>query len=641
MIYIADYFAIGLVIIMFIFFWDTKTKYQNMPVSGKIFGVILMMTALNALVDLLSGWLLTASGVPEWLNITVNSLYFVTNVVTTSAIARYLFVRILEHTHHRHCMRNASIALASILGVYLLIVIVNLWTGILFYFDENGNYIRGPLNAIGYFFTLLQMVFVLICYFRNKKTANKLMRRVLINIFPVVPVCILIQRMFPEIMMNSILIAFADVVIFMTFMSQRPGVHSLTELNDRYRFFEHVDHMISKQEPFHIFLINLKNFGSVNKKYGHVIGDESLYQFAFSLERKLWEGLSFHMNGTTFAVVLPYVSQNEEERHCGVLLDYIEQGICFGEYHIDVDYLVSHYISDGSEMTATDIYEIMEHSMAKCSSMNLRYIRCDREIRVELERKRYLRDRLSTIDTAHGFEVWYQPIKCLGTGRFCSMEALIRLREPNGKLISPAEFIPIAEQTGQIRSISWFVLDEVCQLLKREPEMAQVSVSINLPMTQLLDKGFIPRFLGVVDQAGVDRRQICIEFTERTILENFSQTQSIMNELNDAGIRFYLDDFGVGYSNFNCLLQLPFQMIKIDASFIRNQDENGRNLSTVRVLTKIFHDMNLTVVAEGAETQDEVDTLSDIGVDRIQGYVFARPMPRKELLSFYGDQKQT
>ena len=95
---------------------------------------------LGDCIVLLSGWLLTGSGVPEWLNITVNSLYFVTNVVTTSAIARYLFVRILEHTHHRHCMRNASIALASILGVYMLIVIVNLWTGILFYFDENGNY---------------------------------------------------------------------------------------------------------------------------------------------------------------------------------------------------------------------------------------------------------------------------------------------------------------------------------------------------------------------------------------------------------------------------------------------------------------------------------------------------------------------
>ena len=467
------------------------------------------------------------------------------------------------------------------------------------------------------------------------------MRRVLINIFPVVPVCILIQRMFPEIMLNSILIAFADVVIFMTFMSQRPGVHSLTELNDRYRFFEHVNHLISKQEPFHVFLINLKNFGAINKKYGHVIGDECLYQFAFSLERKLWEGLSFHMNGTTFAVVLPYVSQTDEERHSGILLDYIEHGINFGEYHIDVDYLVSQYISDGSEMTATDIYEIMEHSVAKCSSMNLRYIHCDREIRIELERKRYLRERLSTIDTTHGFEVWYQPIKCLATGRFCSMEALIRLREPNGKLISPAEFIPIAEQTGQIRSITWFVLEEVCQMLKQRPEMGQVSVSINLPMTQLLDKGFIPRFLGVVDQAGVDRRRICIEFTERTILENFSQTLSIMNELNDSGIRFYLDDFGVGYSNFNCLLQLPFQIIKIDAGFIRNRDENGRNFTTVRALTRIFHDMNLTVVAEGAETQDEVDALTDIGVDRIQGFVFARPMPLKELLLFYGDKEQT
>lgn len=641
MIYIADYFAIGLVIIMFIFFWDTKTKFRNMPVSGKVFGLILTLTALNALIDLLCGLLLTVEGVPEWINITVNSLYFVSNVVTTSAIARYLFVRILEHTHRRHCMRNASIALASILSVYILIVLVNLWTGILFYFDDQGNYIRGPLNAIGYFFTLLQMVFVLICYFRNKKTANRLMRRVLINIFPVVPVCILIQRMFPEIMLNSILIAFADVVIFMTFMSQRPGVHFLTELNDRYRFFEHVNHLISKQEPFHVFLINLKNFGSINNKYGHVIDDECLYQFAFSLERKLWEGLSFHMNGTTFAVVLPYVSQTDEERHSGILLDYIEHGINFGEYHIDVDYLVSQYISDGSEMTATDIYEIMEHSVAKCSSMNLRYIHCDREIRIELERKRYLRERLSTIDTAHGFEVWYQPIKCLATGRFCSMEALIRLREPNEKLISPAEFIPIAEQTGQIRSITWFVLEEVCKMLKQRPEMGQVSVSINLPMTQLLDKGFIPRFLGVVDQAGVDRRRICIEFTERTILENFSQTLSIMNELNEAGIRFYLDDFGVGYSNFNCLLQLPFQIIKIDAGFIRNRNENGRNFTTVRALTRIFHDMNLTVVAEGAETQDEVDALTDIGVDRIQGFVFARPMPLKELLLFYGDKEQT
>ena len=178
-------------------------------------------------------------------------------------------------------------------------------------------------------------------------------------------------------------------------------------------------------------------------------------------------------------------------------------------------------------------------------------------------------------------------------------------------------------------------------MLKQRPEMGQVSVSINLPMTQLLDKGFIPRFLGVVDQAGVDRRRICIEFTERTILENFSQTLSIMNELNEAGIRFYLDDFGVGYSNFNCLLQLPFQIIKIDAGFIRNRNENGRNFTTVRALTRIFHDMNLTVVAEGAETQDEVDALTDIGVDRIQGFVFARPMPLKELLLFYGDKEQT
>ena len=215
------------------------------------------------------------------------------------------------------------------------------------------------------------------------------------------------------------------------------------------------------------------------------------------------------------------------------------------------------------------------------------------------------------------------------------MEALIRLREPDGSLISPAEFIPLAEQTGHIYPITWFVLEEVCRFLKFTPKLDDVSVSINLPMPQLLDKGFMTRLNSIVDQAKLPHRRICLEFTERAILENFEQTQAIMHQLTRDGYRFFLDDFGTGYSNFNCLLQLPFQFIKLDACLVQPGDNDQDNYAMVRTLTNLFHDMNLAVIAEGAETMEHVTSLIDQGVDRIQGFALAKPMPEEALLVFY------
>lgn len=633
--FIGDYFALGLVTILCIFFFDSKISIRYMPKASKLFIACLVTTAMTALTDLITGQLLAMENVPLWQNMLGNTLYFVINIVTTSFVALYFFTRILEHTHERHCMKRACIGLAALFCIYMTFVIANLWNGWLFYFDESGTYCRGPLNALGYFITLAQMVLVIICYFRNRQNASRPMRRVLMQTFPVIPLCIILQRTYPEIMLNGFLIALVDTVLFLTFQGQRQGVHSLTELNDRHRFFTEVDYRIGKKEPFQVFLINIKNFGSVNQKYGHLFGDEFLYQFAFSLEKLLKGSLSFHMNGTVFATVLRYTYQNTAEEQSGLILDFLEKGIQCANQHVPIEYVTVHYVSDGMEATAAEIYENLEYAAAKAYDTKQRYIRCTSEVREEMIRRRYLRERIQTVDRLHGFEVWYQPIQCQSTGKFCSMEALIRLREPDGNLISPAEFIPLAEQTGHISPITWFVLEEVCRFLKFTPKLENVSVSINLPMPQLLEKGFVPRFMSIVDQAGIEHRRICIEFTERAILENYQQTMAIMEQLTQEGFRFYLDDFGSGYSNFNCLLQLPFQIIKLDTCLTKPGKNGKRDYSMVRTLSKLFHDMNLVVVAEGAETEDEVSALREHGVDRIQGYALARPMPEDKLLDFY------
>ena len=635
MIFLGDYFALGLVIILCVFFFDSKISIRHMPKTSKLFICCLVTTALTAVTDLITGQLQTLSYVPLWQNVLWNSLYFVINIITTTSIALYLFTRILEHTHEQHCMKKACIGLAVLFAIYMCFVIANIWNGLLFYFDEKGAYCRGPLNALGYIVTLAQLVLVSICYVRNRKNASQSMRRVLAQFVPVIPLCIMIQRTYPEIMLNGFLMALAETVLFLTFQGQREGVHGLTKLNDNHRFFAEIDRRIATKEPFQIFHINIKNFGSINHKYGHKFGDEFLYQFAFSLERLLKGSLAFHLNGTVFTIIQRYTYQHDADRQCGELLDFLEQGLeCIHE-HIVVDYVLVHYISDGAETTAAEVVENLEHANTKTYGMKQRYIRCTNEIREEMVRRRYLRERLQVVDRAHGYEVWFQPIQCLSTGAFCSMEALIRLREPDGSLVSPAEFIPLAEQTGQIFPITWFILDEVCNILKSSPELEDVSVSINMPMTQLLEKGFIPRFTSIVDQAGIDHRRICIEFTERAILENFQKSHAIMQQLAYEGFQFFLDDFGTGYSNFNCLLQLPFQIIKLDTCLVHSAANGIPDYTLATMLTKLFHDMNLVVIAEGIETNEEVQALKELGIDRIQGFALARPMPIDTLLNFF------
>ena len=630
MIFVGDYFAFGLVIVLFMFFFEGKHRKNK---AGKYFTWALVMTAVNAGLDVATVELLGVPSAPLWLHMAVNSLYYLTNILTTSCIGLYLFTKILEHSHDKHCMKNAKIGLAVLLSIYTACIILNIWTGWLFYFNEQMEYCRGPLNVFGYMITICQMGLVVVCYFRNRKNASRIMLRALVQTFPVVVLCIVIQRMYPEIMLNSFIMSMVETVLFLNFQGQRQGVHSLTKLNDRHRFFESVEYRISVKDVFQVFLINIKNYSVINQKYGHVYGDEVLYQFAFSLEKLIKYSEAFHMNGTVFALLVPNQRQHTAERNADELLEFLEAGVECANEHVRLDYVMVDYVVNEGERSAEEFYEKLEYAAMQAYKQKSRYVHYEPEMGDEMQRRRYLIERLQTVDREHGFRVWYQPIFDLREGGFGSMEALIRLVEPDGSIISPAEFIPVAEQTGMISSVTWFVLEEVCRLLKEHPEL-KVSIGVNLPMAQLLDRAFSVRLDGMVRQYDIDRSKIGLEFTERAILENFEQIRHVMAALTDQGYCFYLDDFGSGYSNFNCLLQLPFQNIKLDAGLVKmDLSETGEGEEgLICRLADFLHGRNLQIIAEGVETEEEAVRLSQFGVDRIQGYVYARPMPEEDML---------
>ena len=541
--FIGDYFAISLVLILSLFYFDRKNSLNT---ASRYFIGSLAFTAMTAGTNIMTGSLMENPGTPLWMHMTVNTLYFLVNILSTSFIALYLFTKILEHSYNRHCMRNALIGLGCCLAVYGFFLLANVWTGWLFYFDAAEVYCRGPLNALGYWITIVQMGLVIMCYVRNRKNASSSMSRVLVQTFPIVLLVIVIQRVYPEIMLNSFAMTMMEIVLFLTFNGQRPGVHSLTRLNDRHRFFEDLERRKANQESVQIFMLNIKNLNVVNQKYGHMFGDELLYQFAFALERLIKTGSAFHMSGAVFAITIAYGNQHTAEKHLSRVLEFLESGIEFGGEHIELDYVAVEYLADSREFDAAQIYEMLEYAAAEAYRNKERYIRCTAELRDKMTRRRYLIERLQHIDREHGFRTWFQPVRCMKTGKFCSMEALVRLVEPDGSIISPAEFIPVAEQAGMIAPITWFVLEDVCRALRDHPELNGVSVGVNLPMVQMLGKDFRVRLNSIVNQYGIDHERICLEFTERAIPENFEQAQQTMWELRRDGYHFYLDDFGEG-----------------------------------------------------------------------------------------------
>ena len=636
MVYISDYISLGTIFIISLFYF-TNDHVQS--VSRKIFSTCLILSASTAALDILTCYLSETPGGYLGFELLMNSLYFVVNILTTSAFAIFLIYKILEHVYERHCMKKGIIALSIVLGVYLIFVVINLFTGWLFYFDEDVNYVRGPLNAIGYVTTAVQMLLVVICYFRNKKSTDRKMKRALLYTFPAIIFAIALQLIYINVMLNGTIMAYVALSLFLNFKSTASGVSSITKLNNRLVFFQDVEAKINSNQSIQVLLITLKSYSLVNQKYGYKIGDEILYRFSVLLEEEIKNANCFHIHGTSFALIFNYTDDKTAKQNLINVQEYLDGGLIFHNEKISGKYIIVEYFSKADEGNgnAKELYERLKYASSLAGKSGRSYIRYTDDIGSEMLRRRYIIDRLETIDREHGYEIWLQPIFCLRNSKFCSSEALIRLREPDGKLISPGEFIPIAEQTGDINKITWFVVEEVCAYLEAHPDI-RIAVSINLPMAQMLEEDFEEKFNRIVDGHGIAHRQICIEFTERSIYKDYEQLKAKMNSLTKQGYRFYLDDFGSGYSNFSCLLKLPFEIIKLDANITNTiLTENSSN-ELVSMLTKLFHSMNLTVVAEGVENERLVEALRDRDIDRIQGYYYAKPMKLSEITEFYSDK---
>ena len=234
----------------------------------------------------------------------------------------------------------------------------------------------------------------------------------------------------------------------------------------------------------------------------------------------------------------------------------------------------------------------------------------------------------------------YQPIVTLGTQDIVGVEALLRWHHPQRGLIPPADFIPLAEETGLIVPLGRWVLAEACQQLVRwrsEPGLQSLGMNVNVSVRQLDDPTFVGFVAAVLSDTGLEPITLCLEVTESLLMQNIDRTRVVLADLKALGVRIAIDDFGTGSSSLGHLKDLPVDVIKIDRGFVAQLGSDPRDTAILRAVISLADTLEITVTAEGVETAGQLDDLIGMGCDEGQGYFFARPAPPADLLRYLYD----
>lgn len=627
----AEILALIFTIMIAVFFYDKK---QVKTVGRRIFAWGLWSTGISIVLNIVC---VLAIGkyikISEKFNILLNSLYFGVIVMVSAIITIYMLYLILEHVYNKTERKRSVVILSILLMGYACLVISNFWNHGLFWIDKNG-YHRGTFNEAGYLVMLCEVLMVAVCYFRNRGSVEKNVRKVMKTLPVLVLFLAAFQMAFPDILLNGMIAVFANFTIFINFQNYQRGIDSLTGIGNRKNFYNELQMRLKGKQKFQILMISLTNLAELNQQFGHHKGDEFLYHITQWLGNCMKDGQSFRFRNVTFVLICPYVNEKESRN----LMELVEKRFCnpweIGDIKYNIRSNFGMMVCRGETWSATHIVELLTFMEEIVKTREDGKVILNDEIEHMFQQEKNMLFLLRNSIKKKRFEVWYQPVFDCKKNRFVSAEALVRLRDYKGNMVSPDEFIPLAEENGMIEQIGWYVWEEVCRFLGSHPDFPLKSISVNMSGLQFCNPNLGKKMEECLKQNHVAPEQIKLEITERVVLDDMKYMKQTMEAFSKKGFQFYMDDFGTGYSNFSSIMHLPFEAVKFDRSLLEGIASNPTDKLVVQSMMEMFHNMGLKVVSEGIETEEQQQMIRQMGTNYIQGFYYAKPMCEADFIEF-------
>lgn len=415
----------------------------------------------------------------------------------------------------------------------------------------------------------------------------------------------------------------------------------LTKIYNRRFFNIEVDKLLREERvgEVNLYFIDLIRFKFINDSFGHDIGDEILIYVGRRLIKILpKEGVVCRLGGDEFAVILKGKKTKEElSLFAEEIINSVSEELIINNYRFYVKPSIG-IATSKKDSTRRSLLKGADFAMYRCkNSQNSFYEFYDEELSKELERKNEIEKLLKNVSFDDEFRVIYQPQFDINTRMVIGTEALVRWKSKELGNISPSEFIPIAEECGMIEAIGNWVLIEAIKRVKvwNKKYKTNIRASVNVSPGQINSIGFTENLLKVVDNYNVEARLINLEITEGIKLEGNDYIKDVLENLSNLGFSISIDDFGTGYASFSYLEKFNINEIKIDKSLVDNITTKKSDLKIVKAIIMMAKGMKIETIAEGIETEDQLNKIKSLGCDDIQGYVWSRPLSKEKFEEEY------
>jgi len=389
-----------------------------------------------------------------------------------------------------------------------------------------------------------------------------------------------------------------------------------------------------------LLCLDLDRFKGVNDTLGHPVGDALLKAVSERLRRCVGDhGLVARFGGDEFAILQIVGEQPKAARLLAErVLEVVGEPYGLDGQHVVAGTSIGIAIAPHDGLGPDQLLKNADMALYRAKSDGRGVFRFfEKEMDAEVQARRFVELDLHSAVDADEFELFYQPLIDLGTNQIVACEALLRWNHPARGLISPAEFIPVAEEIGLILPIGEWVLRKACDEAVNWP--AHISLAINLSPVQFKSRNLVQAVILALANSGLSPNRLELEITESVLLEDNDMTRSLLHQLRNLGVRIALDDFGTGYSSLSYLRSFPLDKIKIDQSFIRGLSERTDSLAIVQSITRLGASLGMQTTAEGVETQEELDHVRAAGCTHGQGYYFGRPVPAREIARLIAEER--
>lgn len=609
---------------------------KKFPVAtSRLFGVGLISLIFNVSSDILFCMLLDRSNVVPIIYVElVADFFFSMQFVLSYCLFAFVFYAAGKSLKYS--------------PIYLLTIIPSAIGAVLFFTNclhhlnfnfilaDDGLYdfVPGPtfmsLYVINWLLNCSATIAYTICY--RKKLPKEVMRA-LISVMSVVLIAAIIQTIQPQYLLSGTAFALCAMFAVVTVCDPDVKVDRVSRAFNDYAFIDYVNTQRYEKQRKHYIIFDIESFGMFSEKFGAISANELIYNIRKYIESVNKKTYIFRIQSSRFVLLL----RNREEQLA--MLDAIkerfEEPFNIRGNLVDISLHILYFYND-NVFTNSDMYsDFMSRTLSIVNFKEDTCVELDKAFLEQISRDRKIKEILEEcLKTKKGLYMVYQPIYDINNKIFNHFESLIRLENEELGYIGPSEFIPIAENFGLANDIDFFVLNETCAFLQRNPHINNLEV--NISCAEFFNNPS-ERFIKVINKYGIDPSRIILEITETIAVKYPSKTKEFMADLGQYGVKFAMDDFGSGYSNIARFITLPFSVAKLDKSLLGE----SQNISIFfDAAIQLFKNLNIPIVVEGVENEKQLKRAKDKKIEYVQGFYFTQPLKEEQLLEYLAENNK-